>query len=49
MNSTDALTIFNGYVKKQKINVTHTYVLPCFFRVGLELKLLTKKYISDSY
>ena len=41
VNSTDAHTIFNGYViNKQKIIMTHISILQCqvFFGVDLELK-----------
>ena len=48
MNSTDAPTIFNGYVKKQKINVTHISILPYNIFLGVDLELLTEKLTFDS-
>ena len=49
MNSSDAPTLFNDYVKKQKVSATHMSILPCqVCPVDLELMLLTEKSTSDS-
>ena len=42
MNSVDASTIFNGYVRDKRL-MWHIPILPCqVSRVDLELKLLTE-------